>query len=640
MRFRLPIFRHCLAIALIAGGMSLAFAGGATQAQSVGPGPCGLSQAAFCDTFDQPAGTGNRSGQLNGTVWGVSRTTGNNNLGGSVFDAWSPTQLQTCSGTTSVQPDNDIIICNGQVREATTDNGNVTTLAMYPKQPFDFAGRTGIVTFDVSNDTQGSHAAWPEFWITDQPIPAPFAHLASWLAVPRNGLGIRLAGYVEANGHGASCPEGSPAYVGVSSAITVSNYVANDMDNGGTLALHGLDCVKASSGPGQMNHYEIHVSQSLIDIYGTDAGTTSPLKHLASLSNANLTFTRGVVWIEDAHYNANKFSTQGTHTFAWDNVGFDGPVVARDLTFDVPDQLTSTVGGTLNLGWFQAPNAAQTKTITGVTNVSSAAAALLTFNFSTSTAPTTLTYVVNGHTHTAAWPYPDTAGSSWRTLALPVPVADVLTGANTVSIASDQQMTIANVDLILAGAGGSDGSSSPASQEQPTSAPPTAEPTSPPQAAAVSALLPTLSHASVNNGGGDLAANQISLRVPSGVVGPSGGELNLLPLDPQSVPAPAAAFQATDTAFAIALTDSSTGTQISHPSSSLALEYQLSDSEINQSGGDPSRFQVVNWSGAEWVSLGCTTDAAHLDCAVPHLGLFALVLALPASDAPDAGPAS
>src|SRR5262249_54966328 len=29
--------------------------------------------AAFCDTFDQPLGTGNRAGDLNGTVWGISR---------------------------------------------------------------------------------------------------------------------------------------------------------------------------------------------------------------------------------------------------------------------------------------------------------------------------------------------------------------------------------------------------------------------------------------------------------------------------------------------------------------------------------------------------------------------------------------
>src|SRR5258708_233923 len=37
---------------------------------------CGLTSPAFCDTFDAPAGTGNRSGDLNGTIWGASRTSG------------------------------------------------------------------------------------------------------------------------------------------------------------------------------------------------------------------------------------------------------------------------------------------------------------------------------------------------------------------------------------------------------------------------------------------------------------------------------------------------------------------------------------------------------------------------------------
>jgi hypothetical protein len=57
-----------------------------------------------------------------------------------------------------------VIICNGQLREATNDNasgiyyaGGVTSLAMYPKQPFDFAGRTGTVAFDIANDTHSLH---------------------------------------------------------------------------------------------------------------------------------------------------------------------------------------------------------------------------------------------------------------------------------------------------------------------------------------------------------------------------------------------------------------------------------------------------------------------------------------------------
>src|SRR5579864_822923 len=113
------------------------------NAQSVSA--CGLSDPAFCDTFDTPAGTGNRSGQLNGTVWGVSRLSGDDNFGNPA-DGWGQSQQTLCGTTQAVTPDNDIFLCNGLLVEGQDDNEGVTTIAMYPKQPFDFAGRTGKVT--------------------------------------------------------------------------------------------------------------------------------------------------------------------------------------------------------------------------------------------------------------------------------------------------------------------------------------------------------------------------------------------------------------------------------------------------------------------------------------------------------------
>src|SRR4029077_1340150 len=110
-------------------------------------------------------------------------------------------QLQTCNGIITVMAPNDVIICNGQLREASNDNptntfegGGVNTLAMYPKQPFDFAGRTGTVSFDVSNDSHGGHSAWPEFWMSNLPVPAPFDHASGiGLSLPQHGFGIRFA---------------------------------------------------------------------------------------------------------------------------------------------------------------------------------------------------------------------------------------------------------------------------------------------------------------------------------------------------------------------------------------------------------------------------------------------------------------
>lgn len=437
---------------------------GVTVLQEAGASPCGISpaQLAFCETFDAPAGNGNRSGDLNGTLWGASRASGFVNFGQGQNDAWSPTTLSQCNGTTpTVRPDNDIVVCNGQLREAVNDNTGVTALAMYPKQPFDFAGRTGVITFDVSNDSQGIHTTWPEVWITDQPVPTPFTHFGSWVAAPRNGVGLRFAATTlpgQGRAIAAACPNDANNRWSVDSVVVSRNYVLDDQANGtGSTRAQALDCVIAPSGPGSLNHIEVRISQNLIDVYATDAGTTTPLHHIATVPNANLSFSRGLVWLEDAHYNADKFGqhNQAQHTFAWDNVGFDGPVVARDLTFDVPDQLVPVPGtGQLNLGWGQAPNQAVTKTVAGVTNVTDAAAALLTFNFFHYAAPSTITYVVNGHSHSVAWPYPETTGGTWRTLAVPVPLADVVAGTNTVSVAFDQTVAVANMDLVLAGAGG------------------------------------------------------------------------------------------------------------------------------------------------------------------------------------------
>src|SRR5207244_6108016 len=134
--------------------------------------------------------------------------------------------------------------------------------------------------------------------------------------------------------------------VTVDSAITFNKVRENDSDGGNqgaqnpaTLKVVPSGCVVESTKEGQLNHFEIDVSENRITVYGTDAGRTSPLVKLATVVKASLGFTRGLVWLEDVHYNANKDiggnqKLQGLHTFTWDNVGFDGPLLARDLGFD------------------------------------------------------------------------------------------------------------------------------------------------------------------------------------------------------------------------------------------------------------------------------------------------------------------
>jgi len=447
--------------AVLASAVLLLPFGPAADADEQGQASCGLDQPAFCDTFKAPAGIGNRSGQLDGVVWGVSHVSGEDNYGGP-SNGWGQAPQTVCGSPQVLAPGNDVFVCDGLLVEGQDDSQGVTGLALYPKQPFDFAGRTGKVTFDVSNDSQGSHAAWPEFWITDKPIPAPHSHEASLHSLPQNGFGLRFSGFADANGHGASCPEGSPAYVGVNSALTVSNYVLNDTDNGGHLALHGMDCVRASTAPNQLNHYEIDVSQNQIDVFGTDAGTSAPLKHLATIANANLSFTRGLIWIEDSHYNGNKFNSQGTHMFTWANVGFDGPLLPRDLAYDVNDSLTPSGKkdpnngmDVLNTGWYVPANGSQTFTVNDVVDPNVGSGALFEFGFwYAASPPFSIGYAINGHEHTLAWPYPETESYTPRTIAVPLDLAELRAGTNTLTISPPVPMNVFNIDLIMVGAGG------------------------------------------------------------------------------------------------------------------------------------------------------------------------------------------
>ena len=58
---------------------------------------------------------------------------------------------------------------------------------------------------------------------------------------------------------------------------------------------------------------------------------------------------------------------------------------------------------------------------------------------------------MNGHTHATPWPYPETQGYTWRTLAVDIPITDLVAGTNQVTIgATDQAIATSNVDIVLA----------------------------------------------------------------------------------------------------------------------------------------------------------------------------------------------
>jgi len=417
----------------------------------------------FCETFDtKNPGIPSRTGDLDPNIWGVSRATGNTNFGTGAYNGWASTQIQTCDGTKTVAPPNDIVICNGQLRQATNDNHGVTTLSIYPKQPFDFAGRTGTVSFDISNDSHGTHAAWPEFWLSNLPVPTPFNHFDTWQALPEHGLGIRFAAAAPAGQYGM-CPNGNnldKRRWTVDSAVVIRNYVMDDtVGVGGVrtkMAVKILDCVIASpDNSGITNHVELRISQNQIDVYATDAGVTpspSNLKRIAVVTDANLSLTRGLIWLEDVHYNADKgdLPSQKEHTFVWDNVAFDGPFTYRDFSYDALDvNQVNAATQTVDLGKPSLPNQTASWNVLNMPANPKAASVRVLFNFYQQNPAKTLNVIVNGHAHPTPWPFPDTQSFMWRTYAVTIPITDLVPGTNVVQLGSDQAMITTNVNIVL-----------------------------------------------------------------------------------------------------------------------------------------------------------------------------------------------
>lgn len=419
----------------LAGGVALglvAVAGGVTLIATLGDSAsaataCGLTDPAFCETFDvAKPDTTTRTGDLDESYWGVSRVRRAEGSG----DNDSPWVAAALDGA-NVLPPNDVRIHDGTLHEAVNDSDGETVLAMYPKQPWDILNRTGIATFQVGNDAQNEHAAWPEFWWTDQPVPAPTGtqdttHPGIQNAA-RNSVGVLFAEQCTSAAGGST--GNTTQWVGVSSIQVTSNY-SEPKD----LPMTVTGCVKKGDHD-HLNTYQIRASINRIEVWGSDPGGT--LKMLA-FSNSTLPMTRGVIWINDVHYNANKFGTQGNHEFVWDNVGFDGPAPYRDLTYDVKDKSPTSLG-------YDTP---ATFTVNGVAPTLTPTGAFVNLNWFALNKNLPQVSVNGGAYSTMTWPSTWTQTFVERTVA--IPITGWVNGTNTIAVKIAGGSTgVSNINLVL-----------------------------------------------------------------------------------------------------------------------------------------------------------------------------------------------
>lgn len=461
----------CTPVDVHLGGFSeaSAAAGGTSGTSGAGgsapsPGDCGLASAAFCETFETPK-PGGRGGDIDESAWSFARF-------GHVFqDFWVRVPAQTypedeqhrfpatfCGQPfAGIAPGEDVRICAGtgvdgttsrQLNEVFDDQADFGMNSMQIRQPFDFTGRTGTIAFDVDakvNPLGTGHGWWIEIWITEEPSPLPYYEEWASVSYPRTGIGFAFV-------TGADCPSTETDWLNALDSVRlVSDYVPRTLAFFDPELEHSAErCFAVADG--RLNHLELRISTDRAELWASDYDDLASLQLRETIPNLDLTFSRGYVHLQHGQIDSSKSFATPSQTFRWDNVAFDGPVHPTPRAYDVPDNDVPLAGGTF-LGWSLNDGQTQSYTFKGV-DVGNAAAALLQFSL-LSRRGQQLDYRFNGR----AWQHyvvesvtPDDALS--RGLAVPVPLADLVNGDNTLQVvvpdpAPDFAESIANISLTV-----------------------------------------------------------------------------------------------------------------------------------------------------------------------------------------------
>ena len=406
------------------------------------------------------------------------------------------------------------------------------------RQPFDFAGRTGKIAFDVDAVDQGGLGGFIEIELTEDPTPATtFREFQNFEVgpVPRNGLTLRFGSFGE-------CPNA----VAPVNTLVYKNYV-------GTIVTptfnHSNGCAKTSRG--SLNHFEVQVSQSRIDVYGsdfsTDNGQTFPNNKLLYSANISLPFTRGYLHFNPRNHATVKYGFGPDVVFHWDNIGFDGPVIAAPRAYEIPDNtvVTSYNGSQVqNLGYQLLDGT--TGKAAGIYNLSTKINSLTFQNVNTSgitSARLTMNAFFNAGVHTASSNWGISYrfnGGTWRnrnltagdiaainaiagaplghlSLSLDVQTTDLVSGNNTLELLPlnapmDYPPVVANIDLLLGTSGSVNSSPTPSPTPAPTVAI-SASPTS-----MTSGKVSTVTWSSTNATSCTAAGGWTGAKAPSGTL--------------------------------------------------------------------------------------------------------------------------
>jgi hypothetical protein len=305
------------------------------------PGNCGFGDGgapAFCETFESGPTTtpGPRSGELDPARWSVTRGTPGMDPHTNSVGRVGPMLIESCRPglvDAMVVPDGDTLICDPSPTIASrylltgvaAQNYGLNTFRI--RQPFDFAGRTGTIRFDMET---GGGQGWPSITIAEDPTPTPSYGELERGSGPRNGFEI-VFDRACSREHALS-PRIS-AYVDYHEVPILSENEPHMWQCGDEWA---------QMGPGQLNHIEIYLTQTRVEIWASDAspdGVTFPHFHRVWASDIDLTFSRGYITIAEYNHASIKYWHGAGVIARWDNIGFDGPAITNWREYSAPEPL-------------------------------------------------------------------------------------------------------------------------------------------------------------------------------------------------------------------------------------------------------------------------------------------------------------
>lgn len=321
--------------------------------QQGGPG-CGLVALAFCDTFNAPSVIRGRAGELDASRWSAGRLLPSLGSSSGEYTAIGPATLRPCRSDlpSMVSPPNDALICNANnalssphlmVAVAAQNYGQN---AYRIRQPFDFAGRTGKIVFDVDATVENPLLGWVSVALVEDPTAAPTFVLASGndesSAIPKTGVELQFQ---------FNC---AVAGVALRMVQLYSNYTPTTITPPSP-----APCIRTQHD--HLNRFEVRVSQQNIEIWATAPSTDGrnfPSAVLMFSTPVNLSFTRVYVSISVHNHATLKYYVtysidkvrMDAWVTRWDNVGFDGPVIRNWREYEVPDAL-APVRDLVNVGY-------------------------------------------------------------------------------------------------------------------------------------------------------------------------------------------------------------------------------------------------------------------------------------------------